>query len=84
MNMSVRGSAFASASAWAAYAACWAREIPFGSPSCFTSWPYSVIQIRTFLRLNQVSSDFSKRPNEARVTFGQRTFWFGFWLAGTG
>ena len=74
MNMSVRGSFFASASACAAYAACCAREMPFGSPSCFTSCPYSVIQIRTFLRLNHVSSDFSKRGNDESVTFGQRTF----------
>ena len=40
--------------------------------------------MRTFFRLNQVSSDFSKRGNDASVTFGQRTFWSGFWLAGTG
>ena len=74
MNMSVRGSALASASACAAYAACCARDTPFGSPSDFTSCPYSVIQMRTFFRLNHVSSDFSKRPNDASVTFGQRTF----------
>ena len=67
-----------------AYAACWARETPFGSPSCLTSWPYSVIQMRTFLRLNHVSSDFSKRGNAESVTFGHFTFCNGFWFAGTG
>ena len=61
MNMSTRGSFFASPIAWVVYAACWARETPFGSPSCFVSWPYSVIQIRTLLRLNHLSSDCSKR-----------------------
>ena len=58
--------------------------MPFGSPSCFTSWPYSVIQMRTFLRLNHLSSDFSKRGNDASVTFGHFTFWSGFIRTGTG
>ena len=61
-----------------------AAETPFGSPSCLTSWPYSVIQMRTFLRLNQVSSDFSNRGNAESVTFGHFTFCNGFWFAGTG
>ena len=77
-NMSTRGSFFASPIACVVYEACWARETPFGSPSCFVSCPYSVIQIRTFLRLNHLSSDCSKRGSEDRVTFGHFTFCVGF------
>ena len=46
------------------YDACCDSETPAGSPG-FVSWPYSVIQIWTPLRLNQTSSDFSKRGSEA-------------------
>jgi hypothetical protein len=43
-----------------------------------------VIQIRTFLRLNHLSSDCSKRGNAERVTFGHFTFCVGFMRTGTG
>src|SRR6187551_1089634 len=65
------------------YEACCDSETPAGSPG-FVSWPYSVIQIWTPLRLNQTSSDFSKRGSEASETFGQRTSWVGFMLTGYG
>jgi hypothetical protein len=71
--------------ACSAYDACFAREMPFFSPSGFVSWPYSVIQIRDFLLpLNHLSSDFSKRGSDESETFGQSTLCVGFRYCGVG
>ncbi len=43
-----------------------------------------MIQIRTFLRLNHLSSDCSKRGSDVSVTFGHFTFCVGFRYCGVG
>src|SRR5262245_41798361 len=75
MNIGTRGSFATICSACRAYAACVVSETPAfpGRVWC----PYSVIQTGMFLRLNQVSSDVSKRDSWVSVTFGHLTFCVG-------
>ena len=66
------GLAFAIAIDCLTYAACFAKWMP--NVSGFVSWPYSVTQIGTDVRLKSCFRFACRVGSEPSVTFGQRTF----------
>src|SRR5918996_2801138 len=77
MNMVTKAYFLAIAIDCLMYAACFAYETP--RMSCGFVWcPYSVTQIGTVLRLNNLFRFASSCGSEPSVMFGQRTFCDGF------
>src|ERR687891_815677 len=72
MNIVTKGNERASAMDCRTYAACLAGGTPNGSGG-FVWWPYSVTQISTFLRLNQVFRLEWRRGSDLSETFGHFT-----------